>query len=306
MSTLASTPKLTIPDIQVMARDNRRLVMVTAYDYPSARLADEAGIDLVLVGDSAAMTVLGHPNTLAVTVDEMLVFTRAVSRACQRAMVVGDLPYGSYLITPEDAVRTGLRFIKDAAADAIKVEGGEAVAPTIRRLVSAGIPVMGHIGLTPQSLAVQGRFRVQGQTAESVNQLLRDARAVEQAGAFALVVEAVPAEIGQALTATISIPTIGIGAGAGCSGQVLVWHDMLGLYHGRSPRFARRYADLWATIGQALATYASDVREGTFPSAAHSYHLPAAERAAVYAVLHDAGVGDPLAREHPTTAAPID
>jgi 3-methyl-2-oxobutanoate hydroxymethyltransferase len=231
------------------------------------------------------MTMLGHPNTLSVTMEEMLIFTRAVSRACTRAMVIGDLPYGSYTVGEEDAVRNALRFMKEAGADAVKLEGGVGVAPVVRRLVRAGIPVMGHIGLTPQSLAVLGGFRVQGRSAAGARQLLQDAHALEDAGAFAVVVEAVPAMVGAALTEALSVPTLGIGAGPQCSGQVLIWHDLFGLYHGHTPKFARRYGEAGRVIAEGLAAYAADVRARRFPTDDYTYGVPEAERAAIERVL---------------------
>jgi len=258
-----------------------------AYDYPSGRLADEAGLEIVLVGDSLAMTMLGQPDTLSVTMAEMLVFARAVGRACARAMVIGDLPYGSYTAGEDDAVRNALRFMKEARTDAVKLEGGESVAPVVRRLVRAGIPVMGHIGLTPQSLAMLGGFRVQGRSAAGVWQLLRDARALAEAGAFAIVVEAVPAAVGAAITDVAGVPTLGIGAGPHCSGQVLLWHDLFGLYHGASPKFARRYGEAGAVFAEGLKGFADDIRARRFPAEEHTYGLPEAERPAVAHVVDD-------------------
>ncbi len=285
MSTTKQTRKVTIPTLRAMTGRAEPITMVVAYDYPSGRIADEAGIEVVLVGDSLAMTMLGQPDTLSVTMDEMLVFTRAVSRACAHAMVIGDMPYGSYTIDEEDAVRNGLRFMKEGRADAVKLEGGERVAPVVRRLTRAGIPVMGHIGLTPQSLALLGGFRVQGRSAAGVEQLLRDARAVAEAGAFATVVEAVPAEVGAALTDAARIPTLGIGAGPHCAGQVLLWHDLFGLYHGHSPKFACRYGEAGALFAEGLTHFADDVRARRFPTEEHTYDVPEAERAAIAGII---------------------
>src|SRR5947209_1034550 len=285
MATPQAAGKVTIPHLHAMRARGEVTTMVAAYDYPSARFADESGIEIVLVGDSLAMTMLGHPNTLSVTMEEMLIFTRAVSRACARAMVVGDLPYGSYTVGEEDAVRNALRFMKEAGADAVKLEGGVGVAPVARRLVRAGIPVMGHIGLTPQSLAVLGGFRVQGRSGAAARQLLQDGRALEEAGAFAVVVEAVPAMVGAAVTQALDVPTLGIGAGPHCSGQVLVWHDLFGLYHGPTPKFARRYGEAGRVIAQGLAAYVADVRAGRFPTDDYTYGVPEAERAAIERVL---------------------
>jgi len=285
MSTTKETRKVTIPTLRAMTARAEPITMVVAYDYPSGRIADEAGIDVVLVGDSLAMTMLGQPDTLSVTMDEMLIFTRAVSRACRRAMVIGDMPYGSYTISEEDAVRNGLRFMKEGRADAVKLEGGESVAPVVRCLTRAGIPVMGHIGLTPQSLALLGGFRVQGRSAAGVEQLLRDAQALAEAGAFAIVVEAVPAEVGAALTDAIHLPTLGIGAGPRCSGQVLLWHDLFGLYHGRSPKFVHRYGEAGTLFAEGLTHFADDVRARRFPTEEHTYEVPEAERAAIAGVV---------------------
>jgi len=285
MSTTKETRKVTIPTLRAMTARAEPITMVVAYDYPSGRIADEAGIEVVLVGDSLAMTMLGQPDTLSVTMDEMLVFTRAVSRACRRAMVIGDMPYGSYTISEEDAVRNGLRFMKEGRADAVKLEGGESVAPVVRCLTRAGIPVMGHIGLTPQSLALLGGFRVQGRSAAGVEQLLRDAQALAEAGAFAIVVEAVPAEVGAALTDAVRVPTLGIGAGPRCSGQVLLWHDLFGLYHGRSPKFVHRYGEAGTLFAEGLTHFADDVRARRFPTEEHTYEVPETERAAIAGVV---------------------
>lgn len=281
MSKTGASAKVTIPALRAMVGRAEPITMVVAYDYPSGRLADEAGLEIVLVGDSLAMTMLGQPDTLSVTMDEMLVFARAVGGACARAMVIGDLPYGSYTAGEDDAVRNALRFMKEARTDAVKLEGGESVAPVVRCLVRAGIPVMGHIGLTPQSLAMLGGFRVQGRSAAGVRQLLRDARALVEAGAFAIVVEAVPAVVGTAITDTAGVPTLGIGAGPHCSGQVLLWHDLFGLYHGASPTFARRYGEAGAVFAEGLRSFADDIRARRFPAEEHTYGLPERERAAV-------------------------
>ena len=310
MATSQAAGKVTIPHLHAMRARGEAITMVAAYDYPSARFADEAGIEIVLVGDSLAMAMLGHANTLSVTMDEMLIFTRAVSRACTRAMVIVDLPYGSYTVGDEDAVRNALRFMKEAGADAVKLEGGVGVAPVVRRLVRAGIPVMGHIGLTPQNLAVLGGFRVQGRSAAGARQLLQDARTLEDAGAFAVVVEAVPAMVGAALTEALRVPTLGIGAGPHCAGQVLIWHDLFGLYHGHTPKFARRYGEAGRVIAEGLAAYAADVRAGRFPTDDYTYRVPEAERAAIERVLAELQHGgaaraarDGAARSTTTTAS---
>jgi 3-methyl-2-oxobutanoate hydroxymethyltransferase len=249
------------------------IVMVTAYDAPSGRLADEAGADLVLVGDSAAMTVLGHDSTVPVTMEEMLILTRAVTRGAQRPLVIADMPFGTFQVSDEDAVRNAIRFVKEAGADAVKLEGAGSMLSRARAIVAAGIPVQGHIGLTPQSATMLGGFKAQGRTAEKALRLLNDARALEAAGCFSLVLEAVPAPVARRISEELSIPTIGIGAGADCDGQVLVWHDLLGLYEGRAARFVKRYAEIGETIRSALETYALDVRERRFPEEQHTYAM---------------------------------
>jgi len=257
-----------------------RITSVTAYDYPTARLVDDAGVDIVLVGDSLAMAVLGYENTLPVTMEEMLHHTRAVRRGVKRALLVADMPFGSFQNGAEEAVRNATRFVKEAGAEAVKIEGGERRMDLVARLVEAEIPVMGHIGLTPQSLHALGGFRVQGKSAETADGLVRDAQALAAAGAFSIVIEAVPREIAARITERVPVPTIGIGAGPDCDGQVLVLSDLLGLTNGHTPKFARKYADLAETIRGAVEHYVEDVRKGAFPSDAESYHLPAGVRAA--------------------------
>lgn len=249
-----------------------KITCLTAYDYATARLLDEAGVDVLLVGDSLGMVVLGYESTLPVTMDEMLHHTRIVRRGTKSALLVADMPYGSYHTDAAEAVRNAVRFVKEAGAEAVKVEGGERRMELISRIVEAEIPVMGHIGLTPQSVNAFGGFRVQGKTAEAGEQLLRDARAVEAAGAFSIVLESIPRELTARITSELHIPTIGIGAGPDCDGQILVINDLVGLSFGHQPKFARRYADAGAIISRAAADYCRDVREGTFPSDAESYH----------------------------------
>jgi 3-methyl-2-oxobutanoate hydroxymethyltransferase len=266
--------KLPLTDLADMKRRHERIVMVTAYDYPSGRLADAAGVDIVLVGDSAAMTVLGHESTTPATMDEMLMLTRAAARGAKRPLVVADMPFGSFQVSDEEAVQNAVRFVKEAGADAVKLEGA---GPTVSRalaLVGAGIPVMGHIGLTPQSAIMLGGFRAQGRTAAKAAALLEDARTLEQAGCFSLVLEAVPAPVAARITQELLIPTIGIGSGRGCDGQVLVYHDLLGLYQGKAPRFVKRYAELAPVVQEALERFAADVRSGAFPSEEHTYSIP--------------------------------
>jgi 3-methyl-2-oxobutanoate hydroxymethyltransferase len=269
-----TTGKLPLTELAEMKRRGDRIVMVTAYDAPGARFADGAGIDVVLVGDSAAMVVLGHDSTVPATMDEMLVLTRAVTRGARRPLVVADMPFGSFQVSDEEALRNAIRFVKEAGADAVKLEGAGPMLPRVRALVGAGIPVMGHIGLTPQSATMLGGFKAQGRTAEKARRLVEDAIALEETGCFALVLEAVPSPVATRITRTLTIPTIGIGAGAGCDGQVLVYHDLLGLYEARAPRFVKRYAALAEEIRAALEKYAEDVRAGRFPEEQHGYSMP--------------------------------
>ena len=277
--------KLPLTELADMKRRGEPIVMVTAYDYPSGRIADGAGIDVVLVGDSAAMTVLGNDSTVPATMDEMLMLTRAAARGAERPLIVADMPFGSFQVSDEDAIRNGIRFVKEAGADAVKLEGAGPSVSRVLALVGAGIPVMGHVGLTPQSATMLGGFRAQGRTAEKAQRLLQDARALEAAGCFAIVLEAVPAEVAARITEALTIPTIGIGSGRGCNGQVLVFHDLLGLYEGKAPRFVKRYADLAAETKGALERYAADVRSGAFPADEHTYSIPEDELAAFEAAL---------------------
>jgi 3-methyl-2-oxobutanoate hydroxymethyltransferase len=269
--------KLPLPELAEMKRRGEKIVMVTAYDAPGGRLVDAAGVDLVLVGDSAAMVVLGHDSTVPATMDEMIVLTRATTRGARRPLVVADMPFGSFQISDEDAVANGVRFVKEAGADAVKVEGAGATLSRVRALVGAGIPVMGHIGLTPQSATMLGGFKAQGRTAEKARRLFEDALALEAAGVFALVLEAVPAPVAARITEALAIPTIGIGAGVDCDGQVLVYHDLLGLFEGQAPRFVKRYADVASEIRAALEAYVADVRSGAFPEERHTYAMPEEE-----------------------------
>jgi 3-methyl-2-oxobutanoate hydroxymethyltransferase len=265
--------KLPLPEVAEMKRRGDRIVMITAYDAPSGRIADAAGVDLILVGDSAAMVVLGHDSTVPATTEEMLILTRAVTRGAHRPLVVADLPFGSYQVSDEQALETSVRFVKEAHADAVKLEGAGTMLPRVRALTGAGIPVMGHIGLTPQTATMLGGFKAQGRSAEKAVQLVEDALALQAAGCFALVLEAVPSPVAARITELLEIPTIGIGAGAACDGQVLVWHDLLGLYEGHAPRFVKQYAELAPLITDAVERYASDVREGTFPEEKHTYAM---------------------------------
>jgi 3-methyl-2-oxobutanoate hydroxymethyltransferase len=278
--------KLTLTALAEKKRNGERIVMVTSYDYPTARLADEAGLDLVLVGDSAAMTVLGHDSTVPATMDEMVMLTRAAARGAQRPLLIADMPFGSFQVSDEDALRNAIRFFKEAGADAVKLEGAGTSLSRVRAIVAAGIPVMGHVGLTPQSATMLGGLRAQGRTATQALRLLDDARALEAEGCFAVVLEAVPAPVAARITAALSVPTIGVGSGPDCDGQVLVLHDLVGLYHGRSARFVKRYADVGSTIGDALERFAADVRAGAFPAEEHTYSIPDEELA-----LFEAGLG---------------
>jgi 3-methyl-2-oxobutanoate hydroxymethyltransferase len=266
--------KVTAPSLKASKERGERLVCLTAYDYPTARIVDEAGIDIVLVGDSIGNVIFGYGNTVPVTLDEIVMHTRAVRRAVQRALLVADMPYGSFHTGADDTVRSALRLIKEGAAEAVKLEGGRKRAALVKRLVDEEIAVMGHIGLTPQSVNKLGGYRVQGKTAETARALLDDAKALEDAGAFAIVLEVVPREIAKLITETVKIPTIGIGAGPHCDVQVLVLHDMLGLTFGKLARFVRPYANLRETITEAVSHFAEDVRSGNYPSEAESYGLP--------------------------------
>ncbi len=271
--------KVTVPEL-LQRKSNaagslsssKKITSLTAYDYPTARLLDEAGVDVILVGDSLGMVVLGHENTLSVTIDEMLHHTRAVRRGTRRALLVADMPYGSYHTDMSESLHNAMRFVKEAGAEAVKVEGGERRLELISRLTEAEIPVMGHVGLTPQSVNALGGYRVQGKTLDTAEVLIRDARAVEAAGAFAVVLEAVPRELAAQITRELRIPTIGIGAGPDCDGQILVIHDLLGLTFHQTPKFARQYADVREIIAKAAREYCEDVRGGTFPSDGESYH----------------------------------
>jgi 3-methyl-2-oxobutanoate hydroxymethyltransferase len=282
MSTRPRTPapstpapgKLPLPELGQMKRRGDKIVMVTAYDAPAARLADEAGVELVLVGDSAAMVMLGHESTVPVTLDEMIFLTRAVTRAARRPLVIGDLPFGSYEISDEQAVGTAIRMLKEGGADLVKLEGAGRMVSRVRAIAESNIGVQGHIGLTPQSATKLGGFKAQGRTADAALRLLDDALALQDAGCFSIVLEAVPAPIAARITELLDVPTIGIGAGPSCDGQVLVWHDMLGMYAGAVPRFVKRYADIADEIGGALEAYAQEVRTGSFPEEQHTYAIP--------------------------------
>jgi len=265
------TARVTIQDFLRKKRDGQKISMITAYDFPFARLADEAGMDAILVGDSLAMVVQGLDNTLPVTMDEMIYHTRMVSRAAQRAMVVGDMPYLSYQVSTADAVRNGGRFLKEGGAHAIKLEGGREVAPQVEAMTKAEIPVMAHIGLTPQAVYRMGGYKVQGKSEEAARKLLEDAKILEDSGAFCLLLEAIPAELAQRITGELTIPTIGIGAGPDCDGQVLVLHDVIGLFERFVPKFVKKYASVKDDVLTALKAYREEVEKGIFPGKEHSF-----------------------------------
>jgi 3-methyl-2-oxobutanoate hydroxymethyltransferase len=281
MSTRPRTPapatpapgKLPLPELADMKRRGDKVVMITAYDAPAARLADEAGVELILVGDTAAMVMLGHESTLPVTLDEMIFLTRSVTRAARRPLVVGDMPFGTYEVSDEQAVGSAIRMVKEGGADVVKLEGAGRMLSRVRAIADSNIGVMGHIGLTPQSATKLGGFKAQGRSADAAKRLYDDALALQEAGAFAIVLEAVPAQVAATVTEALDVTTIGIGAGAGTDGQVLVWHDMLGMYAGRTPRFVKRYAEIAEEIGEAVAQYAHEVRSGAFPEEQHTYGI---------------------------------
>ena len=270
--------KVTLPSLQEKKRARTPIVALTAYDYASARIVDESDIDLVLVGDSLAMVMLGYDSTLPVTVDEMLLFTRAARRGVRRALLVADMPYGSYHASVGDGVTNALRFLKEAGAEAVKIEGGRNRVELVHALVDAEVPVVGHIGLTPQSVHRMGGYRVQGKSVSAAEHLLEDAQALEAAGASMLVLEGIPREVAAHITAELSIPTIGIGAGPECDGQILVLHDLLNLTFAPAAKFVRRYGDVAAQMHAAIGQYRQDVATRTFPNDAETYHLPQGER----------------------------
>jgi len=275
--------KITASSLLEKKQRQERITCLTAYDYPTARLVDEAGIDMILVGDSLGMVVLGYENTLPVTMPEMLHHTKAVRRAVKHAFLVADMPFASYHVGTRDTLRNAARFIKDGA-EAVKIEGGEKRARLVERLVDAEIPVVGHIGLTPQSLHAMGGYKVQGKTLKAVEQLMHDALALERAGACCIVLEGIPREVAGMITRELEIPTIGIGAGPDCDGQVLVFHDLLGLTFAPPAKFVRRYADLGAAVSSAVLAFRDDVKSGTYPAEVESYHLPKETQAALSAI----------------------
>ncbi|MGH7830017.1 MAG: 3-methyl-2-oxobutanoate hydroxymethyltransferase [Candidatus Binatia bacterium] len=264
--------KVTVPEIREMKRRGEKITALTAYDYTFARILDEAGVDILLVGDSLASVIQGQESTLPVTLDEMVYHTKAVARARTRALVVADMPFLSFQISLEEAKRNAGRFLQEAGAEAVKVEGGVAMHRTIEAIVQMGIPVMGHVGLTPQSVHRFGGYKVQGKEKEQRDEIVRDALAVEEGGAFAIVLEAIPADLAREITRRLSIATIGIGAGVQCDGQVLVVHDMLGLFDMYTPKFVKKYADLKGVMTEAVKNFVAEVREGKFPGEEHSFH----------------------------------
>jgi 3-methyl-2-oxobutanoate hydroxymethyltransferase len=277
--------KITAASLKEKKLKHEPITCLTAYDYAGARLVDEAGIDVVLVGDSLAMTMLGYDNTLSVTVDEMLHHARAVRRGVKHAFLVVDMPYGSYHVSPDEALRNAARFMKEAGAEAVKIEGGEKRADLIRRIIDAEIPVTGHIGLTPQSVNVMGGYRVQGKTLNAIEQLMRDAIALDRAGVAAIYLEGIPREVAAMITGEVEVPTIGIGAGPECDGQVLVFHDLLNLTFGPPAKFVRRYGDAAALISDAVQAFRADVMSHQYPSDDESYHLPKDTQSALETVL---------------------
>jgi len=285
--------KVTIPQLRELKRDGRPIVMITAYDHPSGRIVDAAGVDLVLVGDSAGNVVLGHGSTVPATMDEMTMLTAAVSRAVKRALVIGDLPFMSYQVSDAEAVANAGRLIKEGGADVVKLEGAGPSLDRVRALVASGIGVMGHIGLTPQTATALGGHKAQGRQAEAAQRLYRDAVALERAGCFALVLEAVPAPVAAAITRRLAIPTIGIGSGPDTDGQVLVLHDMLGIGdEGPHPVFVKRYAEVGRVMADAVAAYAADVRSHGYPATEHTYSIPADELEAFESAIGGGSIDD--------------
>ena len=275
MSTQSSTDrpaKVTTQTVVDMKQQGEKISMLTAYDFTMAQIIDQAGIDIILVGDSAGNVMAGHETTVPMTMDQMVYHTSCVVRGVQKALVIADLPFLSYQVTPNEALRSAGRMMKEAGAHAVKLEGGKPVIDTVKKIVDAGIPVMGHLGLTPQSIYQFGTYKVRAKDAKEAEQLIEDAKALEKAGCFSIVLEKIPATLAQKVTKAISITTIGIGAGAGCDGQVLVMHDMLGLNKEFNPRFLRRYADLSSTITEAVQQYIGDIKSGDFPNEEEQYN----------------------------------
>lgn len=279
--------KVTLHDLKTRKERGEKIAMLTAYDYPTALLLDQAGIDMILVGDSLGMVVHGFENTLPVTLDMMILHTQAVRRGVKRAFVVGDMPFMSYQVSIEEAKRNAGRFLAEGGADAVKLEGGEHIVPTVKALVEIGIAVQGHIGLTPQSVSALGGFKAQGKSVEAARKLLDDAKALEAAGAFSIVLEAIPERLAELISRSVGIPTIGIGAGAGCDGQVLVTHDLLGLFDRFTPKFVKRYAEIGKAMQTAFEAYRDDVQSGAFPAKEHAFTMPDEVWGALEAELSD-------------------
>jgi 3-methyl-2-oxobutanoate hydroxymethyltransferase len=279
--------KKTIPQFMDMKTRGEKITMLTAYDYPTALLVEQSGIDMILVGDSLGMVALGYDSTVPVTMEEMLHHTKAVRRGAQHTFIVGDMPFMSYNVSIADAIVNAGRFMKEAHVDAIKLEGGETVAATVAAIVRAGIPVMGHIGLTPQTVSQLGGFKVQGRNRAAAERLLRDAKALEDAGVFSIVLEAIPQQLAEYITKELSVPTIGIGAGVQCDGQVLVFHDLLGLFQRFVPKFVKQYANLAPIITDAFTAYRDEVKQGAFPEPQHSFNIDAEQISHLYGGVKD-------------------
>jgi len=275
---VSRSEKITVPKIIAMKKQKRKIAMITAYDYPTARIVDDAGVDIILVGDSVGMVVLGYSTTIPVTLEEILHHTKAVVRGTRRAMVVADMPFLTYQVSTEEAIRNAGRLIKEGGADAVKIEGGEEVTHIVKALINANIPVMGHIGLTPQRIRILGGYKVQGRTVEDATRLLASAKALEKAGVFSIVLELVTTEVSKIITENVSIPTIGIGAGPYCDGQVLVFHDIVGLFEAFKPKFVKQYVNAREILLNAIKEYTEDVKSGKFPQKEHSFSMKDEER----------------------------
>ncbi|MHB1132431.1 MAG: 3-methyl-2-oxobutanoate hydroxymethyltransferase [Chloroflexota bacterium] len=271
---MAEPSKVTVGQLVDMKRRREKIAMITCYDYPNALLVDRAGMDIILVGDSLGMTVLGHPNTLPVTMTEMIVFARAVTRACKRSFVIGDMPYMSYQPSVEKSVENAGRFMAEAGCDGVKLEGGQAMADRVKAIVDSGIPVMGHLGLTPQSASMQGGFKVQGRTSDAAKRLLDDCYALQDAGVYSILLEMVPAKVATLITEKLAVPTISIGSGAGCDGHCLIYHDTIGMFEAFTPKFVKQYCNLSPVILEAMSHYVKDVREGVYPEEKHTFKIP--------------------------------
>lgn len=267
-------PKKTIPDLYAMVERGEPLSMITCYDYPSARIIDRAGVDIVLVGDSVAMTVLGNLTTLPATMDMMIIFAHAVAKGCENAFVIGDMPYMSYQASVSEAIHNAGRFMAEAGVDGVKLEGGRNMVDAVRGIVKAGIPVMGHLGLTPQSASAIGGYRVQGRTADAAIALLEDALALQDAGVWSILLELVPARVAEVITEKLSIPTISIGSGAGCSGHCQIFHDVVGMFEAFTPRHAKKYADVGAALREAMEAFHREIKDRTYPGPEHSFKMP--------------------------------